>query len=470
MVKSDYKPQLVSSMKTTFNKSAILLLSLCFVFVSCKNLFNPSGAAPSSDQSADVLISYGESLLRAKDNDEAFNVFSKALEKDSTKSRAYYGLCKAIMRKNNLSPSILAEVFVEITETQDSLANDPTANVDVINTVKSIIDKNEKLTRVMDELKVVLDVLIYREQLTTLWQTHLTANPDDTLFQEFDYEGNDLITSATFFDSTYTLAEFPLTDYEITEGMLRIEIKVADNIVAFKEILDIIPTDIITNIQDVLDKVDSTGSIDVTDVLAVDSAIFEKDEVDSSSLEEAEKLNQQLDLLEDATDLLDLDNVFASDAASDSLLNDDSESNNPLDEFSDVIFFYRFSDGIDNDGDGCIDEELKDEIDNDGDGFIDEDARIAKTDLVDNDMDGTVDNAEELLNENGILIFAAYADDATRADTTNFWLDSAKLAIIDTDDRDYKVNVAKDTEFKIYSLNDRIRDMGGCWPNAGWQN
>jgi hypothetical protein len=44
-------------------------------------------------------------------------------------------------------------------------------------------------------------------------------------------------------------------------------------------------------------------------------------------------------------------------------------------EISSIINYYWYDDGIDNDGDGRIDEEVIDGIDNDGDGFIDEDSK-----------------------------------------------------------------------------------------------
>jgi len=42
----------------------------------------------------------------------------------------------------------------------------------------------------------------------------------------------------------------------------------------------------------------------------------------------------------------------------------------------DEVVFYQGSDQRDNDGDGCVDEEIPDSYDNDGDGFVDEDFRL----------------------------------------------------------------------------------------------
>jgi hypothetical protein len=67
-----------------------------------------------------------------------------------------------------------------------------------------------------------------------------------------------------------------------------------------------------------------------------------------------------------------------------------------------TVVLYKVFDKSDNDGDGCVDEELLDGIDNDGDGRVDEDSRgapdtagnvfyRAEKDLADNDGDGKLD-------------------------------------------------------------------------------
>ena len=50
------------------------------------------------------------------------------------------------------------------------------------------------------------------------------------------------------------------------------------------------------------------------------------------------------------------------------LLGADAEANSQTAKAT--IGFYKVGDGIDNDGDGCVDEEILDGIDNDGDGLI----------------------------------------------------------------------------------------------------
>jgi hypothetical protein len=65
------------------------------------------------------------------------------------------------------------------------------------------------------------------------------------------------------------------------------------------------------------------------------------------------------------------------------------------------VTFYQMADKIDNDGDGCIDEELRDGIDNDGDGIIDEDTKFDPfnaRDSFDNDQNGQIDEGDELIS------------------------------------------------------------------------
>jgi hypothetical protein len=79
------------------------------------------------------------------------------------------------------------------------------------------------------------------------------------------------------------------------------------------------------------------------------------------------------------------------------------------------LVFYQFGDHLDNDADGCIDEELVDSSDNDLDGFVDEDARLiggtpgSIGDGVNNDRQFTTDdNFENTVNkEADLLTFVA---------------------------------------------------------------
>ncbi len=132
------------------------------------------------------------------------------------------------------------------------------------------------------------------------------------------------------------------------------------------------------------------------------------------------------------------------------------------------ILFYRLGDGIDNDGDGCVDEEILDGIDNDGDGLIDEDLRLVPlsrnsdslvtfigigADSLDHDMNGEKeDAAERTLQENGTLLFARDFDRISRSDSA--MLEIRKAIALDTDSTNIR-----------YPLETRKALVGRCWNN-----
>ena len=89
-----------------------------------------------------------------------------------------------------------------------------------------------------------------------------------------------------------------------------------------------------------------------------------------------------------------------SDTGKDSSLSGSSgnDVNKVISDLGDAITFYQFGDSKDNDGDGCVDEEIMDGKDNDEDGFIDEDARVVPVglgDFIDNDHNSAIDDSGE---------------------------------------------------------------------------
>lgn len=132
------------------------------------------------------------------------------------------------------------------------------------------------------------------------------------------------------------------------------------------------------------------------------------------------------------------------------------------------LLFYRLGDAIDNDGDGCVDEEILDGIDNDRDGLIDEDLRLvplvvdsvpSKTvigigkDSLDHDRNGIREDAgERTLLSTGTLLFAE-----------NF----AKLSSTDVYSISIRREIAADTDSTNirYPLEVRKSLVGRCWNN-----
>jgi len=166
-----------------------------------------------------------------------------------------------------------------------------------------------------------------------------------------------------------------------------------------------------------------------------------------------------------------------------------------LHKYKDIASFYKIGSRLDEDGDGCIDEELLDEFDNDGDGIKNENGKISTTDIhspiwgkdginntmlgnpsLDRDNHNAMDlpvlkftpsvwirnvpnislencNAEIctqiFANEDGYLVVMAFTEHP------NYWT---------TTDLDFKLQIAQDISCPPkYNLEYRKQNIGGCW-------
>lgn len=167
--------------------------------------------------------------------------------------------------------------------------------------------------------------------------------------------------------------------------------------------------------------------------------------------------------------------------------------------------FFDFGNGRDDDGDGCVDEEVLDNYDNDGDGEIDEDVRDNRSvvlmkkrpqnynDLIAIGQDPTTyDLTKAQVDSLSVLGKYDIIDIDMDGKTTQNDLDEWQFVYRDPNERDEKDNhllqfaidlsfPGVDLEDKIrnkelirhdtnvnnikYSLADRIRMVGGCWRN-----
>jgi len=163
-----------------------------------------------------------------------------------------------------------------------------------------------------------------------------------------------------------------------------------------------------------------------------------------------------------------------------------------IDKYKAYSSFYKMGTHFDEDGDGCIDEELLDGQDNDGDGFANENARLSPTDPNDkyygispmnNSMFGNnryrdntnweynkpvyfnqpvkICNAPDCsiftmlpLNEEGWVTVINFTQKAY-PDGKKYWT---------TNNADLKLRIVQDKDCSKYKLQDRINLIGGCWP------
>jgi len=163
-----------------------------------------------------------------------------------------------------------------------------------------------------------------------------------------------------------------------------------------------------------------------------------------------------------------------------------------IDKYKAYSSFYKMGTHFDEDGDGCIDEELLDGLDNDGDGFVNENSRLSPTDpndpyygispmnncMIGNDRYKNNVNWEynkpvsfmqpvkicnspdcstftELpLNEEGWVTVLNFTQKGY-PDGKRYWT---------TRDANLKLEVAQDKNCTKYDLKYRQDNIGGCWP------
>lgn len=405
-----------------FFKVAFLLASCSFV--AC-NLFNPtsSGDVPNNKE---ALVSEAFSAYRDAKYEDALENFDKALKKDSTLSEAYLGAVKAIMGKHNIN------VFTMIGEVR-------LAQKDQIPFMNLSGQELENYQTMIAKSLPYIRELIKRDTLTP---------PKN---------------------NKYLYSDKKITFSQIAAGYSIFEM--AESLLKFRK------TAVQFNLN--ISKNSETGKLSIDLEELYNSSLENPENLDLVNTSIAELQNDIqnftqniLPSIEEFTDL----SIFTGESSSESVT---KEIEATTSEIQTQISFFLINDNMDNDGDGCIDEEIFDKKDNDGDGLVDEDLRLTLLDRLsldsdseeyyvitaitpdgkDHDMDKTVDGKPE-------LTFAVKAED--RIESKNFLLQFAnEKSFSNSDSLELKHNVASDTlKASIqYDLKWRKKNIGGCWVN-----
>lgn len=405
-----------------FFKVAFLLASCSFV--AC-NLFNPtsSGDVPNNKE---ALVSEAFSAYRDAKYEDALENFDKALKKDSTLSEAYLGAVKAIMGKHNIN------VFTMIGEVR-------LAQKDQIPFMNLSGQELENYQTMIAQSLPYIRELIKRDTLTP---------PKN---------------------NKYLYSDKKITFSQIAAGYSIFEM--AESLLKFRK------TAVQFNLN--ISKNSETGKLSIDLEELYNSSLENPENLDLVNTSIAELQNDIqnftqniLPSIEEFTDL----SIFTGESSSESVT---KEIEATTSEIQAQISFFLINDNMDNDGDGCIDEEIFDKKDNDGDGLVDEDLRLTLLDRLsldsdseeyyvittitpdgkDHDMDKTVDGEPE-------LTFAVKAED--RIESKNFLLQFAnEKSFSNSDSLELKHNVASDTlKASIqYDLKWRKKNIGGCWVN-----
>lgn len=422
------------------------LICAASLMTSCENLFNPSGETSLSELDADGLISQGELYLRQGKNYDAYQAFDQAIRLDSTKSMAYYGKAKASLRRYNVNPIELMKV---ISETQ---SNPDTPPLTVIGNyvLGKLRDTSGGFGKAVDTMSASLVPFFRRDSINSLWVSWNKSKSSDTLTETEKKQATLFENEYVLSKNAYKLEQFPIMDGQIRSNRLTAERNVALAVDMMQSVNKLFAG--YSNIEDI--------TKDITDLASGNKDLSET-KIFQTALQDSTMrttLNDNITALsKDATKLSSIAGSFSQITGTDQAQVDsaaaDTNLQKQVEKLGSSINFYRINDSQDNDGDGCVDEEIHDGKDNDGDGLIDEDIRgslAMQVDLKDNDKNGSIDDALELVGLDGALAFSAAPD----------FVKGPKYT-----DKDLKLSYAMDSTFTLYPLAERKVQIGACWRN-----
>lgn len=323
-------------------------LVLTLTFLAGCNLFNPQGSSSSGDGDPDALISEGEEAMRNRDFQTAWNIYSQVLAQDSSRSLAWHGLAKArvgldalpiteLIRKSEELGSVESGDSIPFMNESDSVKNrfyKPLLRLQGIIQKFQRLDSLGRLDGVWPSSRLDTDLLIAANlgllfKLSDLNRDTIIDSRDNLLKGAFDSLGSGGIQPGAISADSFLVG---------SDG-----------------------------------KVDTTGAVDEQKVADFNNFLEGMDQDLANNKALIEKLLPP-DPPKSGSDT----SSTPGDTASTSSKTETTEQISKfLEETGASVSFWKMNDSLDNDGDGCIDEEVwGDKKDNDGDGLTDEDSRI----------------------------------------------------------------------------------------------
>ncbi len=345
------------SLPGLFVLAALATLSGC-------NLFNPGGGESGSSVcelgDTDCHMTLGQQRLNNKNFAGAMRSFERAIASDSTRSLAYYSYAKAVGFRFNLDRiQILTDLSNASSEGPMAFLGHP----------------DEDLTNRLlagSRARRALALLTDRDTLTR-WYNYLNASSDDTTDPEFANRVafmEQYLIKADLDSAGYRRrGDFPLSDLVMGYSAVVLDYTAYEILYTITRLYDLDGNDTINEADAMMKKLlfNKDGTFGNLDSLASDLE-------DSATAANFNTLIQNMQSgLATSSQLAQLIAPGSGDGGASDEASENVDS--VIANLGDAVLFYQFGDGKDNDGDGCIDEEVLDEKDNDGDGFVDEDAR-----------------------------------------------------------------------------------------------
>lgn len=422
------------------------LVCAASLFSSCENLFNPSGETSLNELDADGLISQGELYLRQGKNYDAYQAFDQAIKLDSSKSMAYYGKAKASLRRYNVNPIELMKV---ISETQ---SNPDTPPLTVIGNyvIQKLRDSSGGFGKAVDTMSAALAPFYRRDSINELWVAWDKSKGKATLTETEKKNATLFENEYVLSKNAYKLEQFPIMDGKLKANRLLAERNVGLAVSMMQSVNKLFAG--YDNIEDITAEITdlASGTKDLSETKIFQTALQDSNMRNS--------LNENIEALsKDASKLSTIAGSFSQITGTDQAKVDSAAADTALqsqvEKLGSSINFYKIADNEDNDGDGCVDEEIYDLKDNDGDGLVDEDIRgslAMQIDFKDNDKDGSIDNALELITADSLFAFTLSPSFVKGPEYTN---------------KDLKLSYALDSTFSKYPLSERKIQIGACWRN-----
>ena len=361
-----------------------------------------------------MLIYEGQKKFREAEYERSANFFESALQVDSSKSEAWFGLAKANLYRHSKNP---LQIVSDIQQKEDDLplmGISPELAAEYYDAVHSAI--------------MPLRELVRRDTITQ-------KNPSLKLSDRKVVYSN--------FSLSYGLLEFAYTVLRFRHSVgSEIGVYIDGNTLHFR--LGSLYENALENAQ-LLEQFNQS--------------------IDQLQLDLAYTLD---DILPMVSKTLENSGLFDSDDSIGISQILDEQTRSSAESAKWTVSFYKIGDGIDNDGDGCIDEEILDGKDNDGDGLIDEDLRLVPLgydadsaivyvgigkDSIDHDQNRVKeDSLEHIFKPDGTFLFAENFERIHSGDSS---YQAKQLQILkDSDETNVRV-----------SLSERQRLIGRCWNN-----
>ena len=317
---------------------AVAMLAGLGVLSGC-NFFNPSGTGTYPSNDPDQLVDAGQRALNELRFSDAYGYFSKALLLDSTKSLAYHGLAKSELGKDGFSISKLVKLADTISNASDS------AKLGIL-----IGLGDTGLTNIY---RPIMRVASIYERLSRRDSLHLTDGvfPRDLI----EYELTTILANRAYF---YLIDAN--RDTVIQSGEL-----------ASLKLMNLISTSNTSSLQ-----LNAQALVEQSKVDSVTGALPDSTKNSINGiLTNVSNIAQDTALLQK---LVSGVTGGTSTGGSDSATNAINKSAQTfIQQLGSSTSFYLINDSLDNDGDGCLNEEIfGDSLDNDGDSLLDEDGRV----------------------------------------------------------------------------------------------